>query len=866
MITLFDYSKISPNDQSIAYLGQIFGRVGTILPTNASTIFAAMFQTINASVLILGVIIVTHTAVTGLLKTAQSGEFLGKWDSMWVPIRTVGGVAALFPTATGYSLLQIAMMWFIVQGVGAADKLWVTVLNYVQLMGSVYSTVSTPGGGADSSGMGMQFGTLFQGITCQATERQKYNFKNGFDKYYDCGEGNAALFCTQTDTKMLDIVDPAAPQVKVVSAGAHVTMDDGNTITAPGGNIQYSMGEGGNCGTLSYADPLTYVDVKGDKRVKDVIDAYNSQYHSTGSSPPPPTLPTVCSTNPQPSNDIITECASYQGQQKALQDIVNVYHQIAMQFVTADYQYINFYYNKLAAPPPAPAWLLSYCATLGISNAQCCYDAAGGVTQCVAQLPQYSNSFPLPNAATGGLVNDNNVSTDVINKIIWPSNMQAYLGSNTDIKKYATDYLVGGMAAAVATAAASTTPTLTGWEVQAKNQGWLVAGAYYYILAGAQSKNVAASQANFSVPNAGDTLGKTDYRNNYSAAAALLTAINPPPPSSLSSSPAVAEIANVFNGSMDGLVNSFMGTLTGQGNDPVTGIVNLGQKLILSATIIYPIYITISTVFITAGSINVVALGTGLTGSPWGEGLKAMFGLLTPLVMAYCAFCFSFGGMLAVYIPLIPYTIFIFGAIGWLIATLEAMIAAPFVALGILSPGGQSEMLGRAEPAMMILFNTFLRPMLMIFGMVAAMLMTKAVVTLINSGFATVVGEIIGNPTPVEAILFLVSYTMLIITAINKCFSLIHLVPERVLTWIGGQAISYGEGESLHSVKGGFESGAASVAGGAKGAGGAVEGFGQGVAKAKNTKMDEEKRAEQGGGAGATGKEKPGSINLNEPD
>jgi hypothetical protein len=45
------------------------------------------------------------------------------------------------------------------------------------------------------------------------------------------------------------------------------------------------------------------------------------------------------------------------------------------------------------------------------------------------------------------------------------------------------------------------------------------------------------------------------------------------------------------------------------------------------------------------------------------------------------------------------------------------------------------------------------------------------------------------------------------------------MMPERVLTWIGGQPISYGEAEGLGAVKGAVDAAGAAVKGGAESGG-----------------------------------------------
>jgi hypothetical protein len=67
-------------------------------------------------------------------------------------------------------------------------------------------------------------------------------------------------------------------------------------------------------------------------------------------------------------------------------------------------------------------------------------------------------------------------------------------------------------------------------------------------------------------------------------------------------------------------------------------------------------------------------------------------------------------------------------------------------------------------------------------------------------------------------IAFSIVYISLIISIINRCFSMIHTVPDRVLRWIGGGDAQLGESHARDDAKG-MSSMAAGAVGGALGAG-----------------------------------------------
>lgn len=132
-------------DYSMVFLGNIFGIVDGVLHGSGSQIMGALFGVFNAAVLAIGGIIISYTTVVSTMNTAQEGEMLGhKWSSIWIPLRSTAGLALLIPKASGYCMMQIFVMWIIVQGVGAADKVWNAALSYLNRGGVIIQTQDNP--------------------------------------------------------------------------------------------------------------------------------------------------------------------------------------------------------------------------------------------------------------------------------------------------------------------------------------------------------------------------------------------------------------------------------------------------------------------------------------------------------------------------------------------------------------------------------------------------------------------------------------------------------------------------------------------------------------------------------------------------
>jgi conjugal transfer/type IV secretion protein DotA/TraY len=794
MISLFD---LASKDQSIVYLSQIFGQVGGVIPTSQGTLlFSIMFQVINTMALVVGTLLVVYITVIGVLSSAHEGEFMGKkWSGLWVPIRMVFGIIALFPTKTGYAAIQIIFMWIIVQGVGAADKLWTSVLQFSAVTGSPYQTIDTSSIQKEDIKIPMR--SLFQSLTCQATARAAYNdVRLDINKSvsYFCKSHSGEGFCKRPDKDLLNIIN--GPQVGL------------NT---------YHMGPADECGSLSYCDE---------------------------------------SASCKDTNSL--ECLTCQAQKQILQTIVTTFGgQIGPKFAEVDNNYLVFHQTAAAT---TPSWVANYCSASNppISAAECCNITSPAHPTCTGNFRAFLPYISADNLASA--------ATNTVKQLYYPSSINKYLGGS-DVISAATDAYVTSLVSAVNTyyQAQMKNVKLDDWQAAAQERGWILAGAYYYRMANANTKRISALKPSLGAQGFSSNPSSltSDTRNNYKASEDLLAAIRDAAASTSNrNSPAqslpseYADVSAAVGNASSTLLATFINNMTNNscvgadcssgGNvNPLASIATFGYQMMITAQLLFWV-LTLTAVLMTVGlTVNPMVLGTGLTLNPFGEGVKAAISFVGPFVTILISSIYTLGVMLGIYVPLIPYVIFSMGAIGWMIGTIEAMVASPFVALGILSPAGQHEILGRAEPAVMMLFNIFLRPSLMVFGLMAAMLMSIVVVKMINAGFLAITTTIIKYPGLFETIAFIAAYTSLLITALNKTFSLIYMIPERVLTWIGGQAVSYGEGEALGEVKRGVEGAGSASAGAGKQAGSGLASSGEGAAMsaAKRDYKDKQKAA-----------------------
>lgn len=740
MINFFDFAT---NDKSLVWMQSLFGTMNGILKTpdgsgGAITVLSTMFGMFNSVILAIAVLMVVYVTVVGIMVSAQEGESMGKeWNSLWVPIRVVLGMAALVPTGTGYCAIQLLMMWVIVQGIGAADTVWLTVLNYAEFAGSLFTQGSVP-----TADVNYNMSALFQNIVCDESARATYDnpFKTSKGNYYCNNKSSWCKSSTEFD-----------PDKK-----------------------QYVMGPSGACGSISYCDVSS--ECKGDK--------------STSLS-----------------------CMSCQAQIQAMQQIIPTYREIARTFVQADYLYRDFYANSYNVENN-PDWnfVYQYCADNGINQKKCCIPSVKDHdgNSCNYDSSKAKANFPQVNADSFSSTSDKAVT-----RLLWPFFMQPAVG-NANFVGSASSYYINALESAVVKYIAENKESnLKGEMKDAAESGWILAGSYYYTLAELNNKNYKNSVPDFKVTPASVADQSSNkmhsYRNNFDAADALITkSVN-------SSSGEEADEGSTGNSGTDkskqvlqdglnDMGNAFSGSITSDNTNPLARLQTAGRVLLIVAEIVFIIFLILSVAIALLANISVWVFGTGGT-NPAGPGFLVGYFLLVPLLFLLLGIMVTFGGLLGIYTPLIPYIIFTFGAIGWLTSCIETMVAGPLVALGIMSPSHHHKVLGKAEPAMLLLLNNFLRPTLMIFGLVAAILLASVVVTMVNTGMSTV-KSMISNGDPLSMIIMLAAYVYIIVAALNKCFAAIHIIPEKVMRWIGGQGESYGEGEAVSEARKGVEAAA----------------------------------------------------------
>ncbi|WP_234009714.1 DotA/TraY family protein, partial [Cronobacter sakazakii] len=147
------------------------------------------------------------------------------------------------------------------------------------------------------------------------------------------------------------------------------------------------------------------------------------------------------------------------------------------------------------------------------------------------------------------------------------------------------------------------------------------------------------------------------------------------------------------------------------------------------------VHTSLSGVKAAAAAVGSVSfMGTSVDATPLADTLLnwVVYNFLTPLAEVTTwlgRLAFYFG----VFLPSLPYTIFMVAVVGWILAVLQSIIAAPLWAVMHMTP--DRTFVGSQTQGYLLLLSLFVRPALIIIGLFAAMMVANPVIGYISKAF-----------------------------------------------------------------------------------------------------------------------------------
>lgn len=166
-------------------------------------------------------------------------------------------------------------------------------------------------------------------------------------------------------------------------------------------------------------------------------------------------------------------------------------------------------------------------------------------------------------------------------------------------------------------------------------------------------------------------------------------------------------------------------------------------------------------------------------------------------------------GLVLYYIlPFLPFIYFYFAVAGWVKSIFEAMVGTPLWALAHLRIDGEGLPGNSASNGYFLLLEIFLRPILSVFGLIAAIVIFTAQVRVLHFLWSLVTQNLAGyegdptigfiadlqfSRTIVDELFFTIIYAIIVYMMAIAAFKLIDKIPDNILRWIGGSVSTFSD-------------------------------------------------------------------------
>ncbi|MGQ0527324.1 MAG: DotA/TraY family protein [Alphaproteobacteria bacterium] len=719
----------------------------------------AMFRMYSIGLLVIAVLITSYFIATILLETAQTGTAFGKrFNKVWAPVRIVVAFGLLVPMGVGLNSAQYIVLYTAKMGSAFATNGWVlfnTTLDTGELVNR-QSLVSVPK--VPEVGGLLQF--LFVARTC-------------------------------AELAEIDAAHSTIRKARPPAAGPLVQPYFVKDSLAATSYLPLLEGQPNN----TYSQLLAFVD--GAKQVSlrfGILDAENAADQKGKVAP-------LCGELNIPFSD--PRKPHIPGDRTTAEkgaEVMQRYYLFAIE---------ELWYSVFQGEPPPGYDISAY-----LDNYPENY--AYRFTNTTPDFPD--SGFPLPNEQDTG---DNNKYA-VVAQGFYERDMKAALGAIDGDPPVRLNPTTTGLADIVLSdvGAVEEMKNSTSWGMQTAllEKGWAGAGIWYNRIA---DLNGAVTAAALSIPTpieypklmelvkaqkrrvdqnvpiqkmfepsfSGDQKLEVNNYGDKSSAVALWEAFNywtkvgTPSTHTTGTSNAFVNIVNALFGT-----SGLYSMRDNPDVHPLAQLVGIGRSLIEAA---------IRNIGISTG----VSLGVGvvsfITQSP-----IPLIPALISFVVSITIITMTMGFILFYVLPFLPFIYFFFSVGGWVKAIFEAMVGMPLWALAHIRIDKDGLAGAAAKNGYFLLFEIFLRPILIVFGLLASVSIFAAIVSSLNQTWELIVYNVggfdvsseVNNNGPsvigffrssIDEFFYTVIYTILVYMMAMSSFKLIDMIPANILRWMG---------------------------------------------------------------------------------
>jgi conjugal transfer/type IV secretion protein DotA/TraY len=182
----------------------------------------------------------------------------------------------------------------------------------------------------------------------------------------------------------------------------------------------------------------------------------------------------------------------------------------------------------------------------------------------------------------------------------------------------------------------------------------------------------------------------------------------------------------------------------------------------------------------------------------------ALLDALSPFLVLAAIALLASGWTLAYVVPMMPYFIWVLSCVSWLILVVEAIVAGCMWAFAHLRMDGEGISGGAGDNGYRITLQILLRPALMVIGMLAGMAVFAVAAQYIQQTYYTAMRSTLGSHYGFidGLIVFLCMMVVFFVIMAERCFSLVHQLPDRIMRWVGGSPEGLNEEQHANTIKG----------------------------------------------------------------
>lgn len=272
---------------------------------------------------------------------------------------------------------------------------------------------------------------------------------------------------------------------------------------------------------------------------------------------------------------------------------------------------------------------------------------------------------------------------------------------------------------------------------------------------------------------------------------------------------------SVFNAWLDKGMQAMLGTLLGTDGsvDAITRIKLTGDVFkVLAASgstagqIAYSSVSTARTLAAGAGSVRI--FGNSLNLEPFFKAILDLVNhnIVQPLAQIttwFDLFAFYFG----VFLPTLPYTIFIVASVGYFLQVIQTVIAVSLWAMMHLLP--DRTFIGSQTQGYLMLLGLLVRPALMVLGLFASFLLINPILSMYTEAFFEMKGAVAaGTHWTINAMQWknwIILYGLSLLPIMFMIFGLSQILPSAVLHFIGAGIEQMGETQATSEMRSNVE-------------------------------------------------------------